>query len=152
MFSVKKSPVYQKTEPINIKKKQQENFEESSSSDDDTLSDTFSEEKVNKKTDSKREVNSASTKGIVGSSSLKHNTKLSSLSEDEKKLRHKEQMKKWREEHESYNKSYRQKYYAENREKILGKRRETRIEEKKLLEEFKKYKEEQAKKTFLEKK
>lgn len=67
-------------------------------------------------------------------------TKLGELSEDEKAERHKEQMKMWRSKNPEYNKTYRQKYYAENREAILEKRRAKRAEEKKILEEFKAYK------------
>jgi hypothetical protein len=74
------------------------------------------------------------------SKAVKSRTKLSDLSDEDKVLRHKEQMKEWREQHPDYNKTYRQKYYAENRDKILEKRRMKRQEEKKALEEFKAYK------------
>jgi len=76
---------------------------------------------------------------------VKSRTKLSDLSDEDKFLRHKEQMKEWREQHQDYNKTYRQKYYAENRDKILEKRRIKRQEEKKVLEEFKAYKASQLK-------
>lgn len=64
-------------------------------------------------------------------------SKLMNLSLEEKKQRQREQQKKWLAEHPDYNKTYREKYYQENREKILAKRRQKRAEEKKLLEEYK---------------
>jgi hypothetical protein len=66
-------------------------------------------------------------------------TKLADLSETDKAERHREQMKAWRQAHPDYNKTYRQRYYEENRDKILQKRREKRAEEKKQLEDYKKH-------------
>jgi hypothetical protein len=70
--------------------------------------------------------------------STESRTKLSTLSEEEKVNRHKEQMKEWRKQHPDYNKTYRQRYYEEHREEILSKRRQKRAEHKRILDEAKK--------------
>lgn len=66
-------------------------------------------------------------------------TKLSKLglgTPAQKDARHKEQMKDWRSKNPEYNRTYRQKYYAEHREEILEKRRQKRLEEKQIIEAF----------------
>lgn len=73
------------------------------------------------------------------SSSIKSRdkSKLSPLSSEEKQSKHKSQMKEWRSKNPEYNRTYRQKYYADHREEILEKRRQKRQEEKRILEAYK---------------
>jgi hypothetical protein len=99
------------------------------------------EETKDIKSDDSDETDSCdSSKGSSTVNDRKSRTKLGELSEAEKDERHRDQMKEWRSKNPDYNKTYRQKYYAEHREEILEKRRQKRVEEKKLLEEFKLYK------------
>lgn len=63
-------------------------------------------------------------------------TKLGNMTEGEKSGRHRDQMKTWRDTNPDYSKTYRQKYYEANREKILEKRRAKRAEEKRQLGEL----------------
>ncbi len=80
---------------------------------------------------------SKEVKSVESKDSKRSKTKLSDLSTIEKFERQKEQMKSWRSKNPEYNKTYRQKYYAEHRDEILEKRRMKRLEERKIIEAFK---------------
>lgn len=118
-------------------KKKSEAHKSESSSDDD---DDFTESPATSSSDSKHSSKIPSKKSaFTAVKSDSKRTKLADLSEADKAERHREQMKAWRQAHPDYNKTYRQRYYEENRDKILQKRREKRAEEKKQLEDYKKH-------------
>lgn len=126
-FSDQLSDTVKSIQKSESKEPKKEDDEESSSSEDDEVKEDCSDKKRSpERTKQSR-------------------TKLAELSEVDKASRHKEQMKEWRSKHPDYNKNYRQKYYAEHRDEILEKRRLKRQEEKRILEEFKAYKQSQVK-------
>lgn len=63
--------------------------------------------------------------------------KLESLSDEEKKERQIKQIEEWRNKNNDYSKEARKKYYAENKEEILAKRRQKRLEEKEIIRKYK---------------